>query len=130
MTLDPQVTTMLARVRRQSLSAAVVGIALCALGVYLDRPRFYQAYLVGYLFWWAIASGCLAVAMLHHLSGGEWGLPIRRVLEAGYATLPLLAVLFIPIALGVKTLYLWADAEQVAHDPLLQHKARYLNVEG
>jgi hypothetical protein len=60
--------------------------------------------------------------------GGRWSFTIRRILEAGAMTLPLLAVLFIPIWLGMESLYPWANAEEVAHSELLQHKAGYLNV--
>jgi hypothetical protein len=66
--------------------------------------------------------------MLYHLTGGAWGFLIRRVLEAGMRTLPLLAVLFIPVALGVRYLYVWARPEAVAADANLQHKQIYLNV--
>src|SRR5262249_47604363 len=52
---------------------------------------------------------------------------IRRIFEASSRTLPLMAVLFIPIVLGRHVLYPWSHAELVAHDPELQHKALYLN---
>jgi hypothetical protein len=45
---------------------------------------------------------------LHHLSRGGWGMMIRRIFEAATRTIPLLAALFVPIALGIKTLYPWA----------------------
>ena len=66
--------------------------------------------------------------MIQHVTGGAWGVAIRRLLESGARTLPLMAVLFLPIALGLGRLYEWAQPEHVAHDPLLQHKALYLNV--
>jgi hypothetical protein len=62
------------------------------------------------------------------VTGGAWGVAIRRPLEAAAQTLPLLALLFVPIALAPATLYEWAHPEAVAHDPLLAHKAAYLNV--
>ena len=60
------------------------------------------------LFWLGIALGCLACVMLHHLVGGVWGFLIRRPLEAATMTLPLMALLFLPLALGCR-LYPWAD---------------------
>ena len=60
--------------------------------------------------------------MIQHITGGAWGVAIRRLLESGTRTLPVLALLFVPIALGVGHLYEWAQPEHVAHDPLLQHK--------
>jgi hypothetical protein len=65
--------------------------------------------------------------MIHHLTGGVWGLVIRRILEAGTRTLPLLALLFLPIAVGLPRHYSWARPEVVAADPVLVHKSLYLN---
>jgi hypothetical protein len=87
-----------------------------------------RSYLVAFLFWLGIALGALAVLSIHHVTGGAWGVAIRRPLEAAAQTLPLLALLFLPIALAPGTLYEWAHPEAVAHDPLLAHKAAYLNV--
>ena len=67
--------------------------------------QFFQSYLVGLTFWTGIAVGSLALLMLQHLTGGGWGLVIRRVLEAATRTLPLMAVLFVPIILGAHSLY-------------------------
>jgi len=66
--------------------------------------------------------------MIQHITGGAWGIAIRRLLEAGARTIPVMALLFVPIALGLGHLYEWAQPEHVAHDTLLQHKALYLNV--
>jgi hypothetical protein len=65
--------------------------------------------------------------MLHNLSGGRWGTAIRRLLHCGMNTLPLLALLFVPLLFGMQHLYEWARPEAVARDSLLQHKAGYLN---
>ena len=69
------------------------------------------AYLTAYMYWLGMSLGCLGVAMLHGLSGGGWGRSIRRVLEAGYQTLPLMALLFTPLWLGVERIYPWTDPE-------------------
>ncbi len=53
---------------------------------------------------------------------------IQRVLEAAIQTLPLMALLFIPLFFGLSDLYPWARTEVVAADPLLQQKAAYLNI--
>ena len=94
------------------------------MGVWPEH--FFAAYLVGYLFWLGIALGSMGLTMLHHLTGGSWGLVIRRPLEAGAATVPLLALLFLPIAFGMPTLYPWARADSAAHWTRLC-KASYLN---
>jgi hypothetical protein len=116
------------RLQRIALTVGAIAAAAVIAGA-LSRPAdFFHAYLCAYLFWIGLSVGSLAIVMLHHMTGGSWGFAIRRVLEAGMRTLPLMAVLFIPFVFGIKHLYPWADAEAVASDPLLQHKAPYLNV--
>lgn len=113
--------------RNHALIAGVVGLAVCAAGFAIARDHFFRAYLIAYMFWLGIALGSMALMMVHHQSGGAWGMVIRRIFEASSQTLPLLAVLFVPIALGMHQLYPWSHADHVAHDPALQHKALYLN---
>jgi hypothetical protein len=67
----------------------------------------FHAYLIAYFFWLALAVGALSILMVHNLAGGYWGAVIRRPLEAAATTLPLLAVLFIPVLIGMPALYLW-----------------------
>src|SRR5262245_52124562 len=74
-----------------------------------------------------IALGSMALMMIQHLSGGAWGV-FRRIFEAASRTLPLLAVLFLPILLGMTTLYPWTHADHVAADEAMRHKAPYMNV--
>ncbi|HEV8316507.1 MAG TPA: hypothetical protein VGQ10_03820 [Vicinamibacterales bacterium] len=114
--------------RRQVMLAGAVGLVLCALGLLVDREQFFRSYLVGYMFWLGIALGSMALCMVHHMSGGAWGLVIRRIFEASSRTLPVLALLFIPIALGMHDLYPWTHADHVQHNEVLQHKSLYLNI--
>jgi hypothetical protein len=118
--------------QRRALIVGVIGVAVCALGAFFNLDQFFRSYLLGYVFWVGIALGCLAILMLQHMSGGAWGLVIRRLLEAATRTFPLLAVLFLPIAFGVRSIYIWAQPinpnapEALKH--ALAHKAPYLNV--
>ena len=93
------------RVQRLGLIAAGVGAVLCLLGLFLSPAYFFRAWLVGWVFWMGITLGCLAIFMLHHLTRGAWGLVIRRVLEAASRTLPVLLLLFLPLAFGMRDLY-------------------------
>jgi hypothetical protein len=105
----------------------VVGIAGLLLGA--SPEQFFRSYLVGFMACLGIALGSLAITMIHHMTGGGWGMVSRRPLEAAAGTLPLLALYFVPIALfGLKPLYLWARPEAVAGDAILQMKAPYLNI--
>jgi hypothetical protein len=110
---------------------AVVG-ALClilgTLGALTEPQTFFRAYLIAYTFWLALSLGCLGLAFIQFLTGGIWGLITRRIFEAGAACLPLLAILFIPVLIGLPALYPWTDPSAVSADPVLQHKAIYLNI--
>ena len=119
---------VLVQMQRRAWLVGAAGVVLALLGVWLNLAQFFRAYLVAYLFWSGLSLGCLALLMLHHVVGGAWGAMIRRLLEAGTRTLPLMVVLFVPLLYGLTTLYSWARPEVVAHDVLLQHKSAYLNV--
>jgi len=121
-------TAAIDRLRRPALVAGVVALAACAAGAVASPAAFFRGYLFAYVFFTGLTLGCLAIVMLHHLTGGAWGIPIRRILESGTRTLPLIAILFLPIALGMKYLYSWSRPEEVAKDALLQAKEAYLNV--
>jgi hypothetical protein len=114
--------------QKRSLAVGLIAAVLCAGGALIFPPFFFRAYLSAYIFWIGIPVGCLALLMLHHLVGGRWGFMIQRVLEAAIQTLPLMALLFIPLFFGFSDLYPWARTEVVAADPLLQQKAAYLNI--
>ena len=87
-----------------------------------------HAYLVGYIYWLMIPLGCTAILMMHHLTGGWWGYPIRRLLEAASRTFGLMAILFIPILLSMKTLYPWVTSYgEMGGDPNFRFKIAYLN---
>ena len=114
--------------QRLALIVGVVGLGLCAVGFSASREQFFRAWLIAFLFWWGVSLGSLAWMMVHHLSGGQWGVVTRRVFEASSRVLPFMALAFLPVAFGVRELYPWARPELVANDEILQHRAPYLNV--
>lgn len=87
-----------------------------------------RAYLVAWLFWLTVALGCWGWELVHNLTGGNWGRPIRQILAAAAATLPLLALAFLPLIPTLSELYPWAREAEVAASPRLLHKQAYLNV--
>jgi hypothetical protein len=119
----------LERLYRYGLAVGLIGLVILLVGAILTGfDSFFQAYLFSYLFWLELSLGPLAVALLHYLVGGGWGLMIRRVLEAAARNVWLMAILFIPILIGVRYLYPWAQPEVVATDAILQHRTPYLNL--
>jgi hypothetical protein len=118
----------LPRIERQAWIVGLCGMAACALGALLNLDQFFQSYLVAFCFCLGIALGSLAILLLQYLTGGGWGLVLRRPLEAGTRTLPLLALLFVPVLLGTGSLYIWSHPSQVEGDAALEWKRTYLNV--
>lgn len=112
----------------RALMVGVGALALSVVGWFLDPAQFYRSWLLAYLFWIAIPLGSFGFVCLHNMSGGAWGFVIRRILESAAATMPWVAVFFVPVVLGMEHLYPWANPEYVAADPILQHKTPYLNV--
>ena len=116
------------RVRTVALVGGVLLSALLVLGAFIDRAQFFHAYLVGFIFWTGISIGSLALLMLQHLTGGAWGLIIRRVLEASTRTLPLILLLFVPVVVGLNQIYPWTNRAEMDQVPTLHEKAaHYLN---
>lgn len=125
-----ETTADLSKLKTPALIAAVVGLMACVAGYITDRAQFAQSWLMGWNYWFFIASGSLGWLLIHHLAGGRWSYLLQRPLEAAARTIPLLLVLFIPILFSMRELYMWTHEEVVAHDPLIQHKLRYLNERG
>jgi hypothetical protein len=115
------------RLRQRALLAGGLGVLAMAAGALTNPAEFFHAYLGAFIFWTSLSLGCLGLLMVHHLSGGAWGLVIRRILEAGARTLPLMLLAFVPLTLGLPHVYEWAQPDVVAKDPILQHKAPFLN---
>jgi hypothetical protein len=118
---------VLENAQKRWLTVGVIGAVLCAVGGFADAEQFLRSYLFGYMFWFNLSLGCLAAVMAHNLTGGDWGAATRRQLEAGIRVLPLMALLFLPILLGLPKIYEWANPEHVAHSAVLQQKSGYLN---
>ena len=126
--LPPEQHERLNDLQRRALVVGAAALVVCILGAFLDPKQFFAAYLAAYIFCLGVGLGSLVILMIYHLTGGAWGYIVRRILEASTRTIPILAVLFIPVACGVSYLYLWTDPAQVAADQSLQYKLIYLNL--
>lgn len=113
------------RLRKAAFVAGGAGLAGCLAGALLAPRQFFASYLFAFLFWSGFPLGSLALVMLHHLVGGDWGRLLRRLLEAGLRTMPLVALLFLPVLAGLGEIYPWARAGEA--DAVLEHKRPYLN---
>lgn len=130
-------STMTTRIDRTSMVLGVLmlvtGAVLAGLGFAMpgnDPNALAHGYMFGWVYWACLAFGCLGISLLHHCTRGHWGFPILRLMEAGSGpiTLGFFGLALAPVLfMWRQVFYPWARPEEVAHDPVLQHKAPYFN---
>lgn len=103
---------------------ALVGFAV--LGLQAPRQAL-LGYLTAYVFFLAPALGSVALLLVHALTGGRWGLVLRPALLAAARTLPVIAVLLVPLLIAAAWLYPWAGP-LAAGDPHSAAQRWYLNL--
>ena len=119
------------RIRQRALVAGVIGLVICILGLIKSPDRFFQSYLLAFIFVLGLTLGSLGLLMLQHLTGGNWGIMIRRPLESATRNLPVVAVLFVPIFFGMKYLYAaWLNAPPSGEGALSEMQRSYLTPNG
>ncbi len=117
----------ISRCQSISLVIGVIFTLLTLVEFFINPTQFFRSWMIGFLFTFALGIGSLACLMLQYLSGGAWGMVIRRQLEAGVRTIPLVTLFFIPILFGIHNLYEWADPKLIHSDPVIRDKSAYLN---
>jgi len=121
-----------ARVGNTSFMLALLGVAAMVICAFVAKETFWSSYLFGYMFWISLTLGCLGLTTLHHTVRGSWGLSVLRLFEAGggLTMFIVFAVAMVPILFGgMEGLYHhWVHIDP--KDPVLVHKAPYLNVGG
>lgn len=123
----PQLVDKLKKYQNIAAFFGLVFLILLIGGYYYAGPeQFFRSYLVGMFFWFGMGMGCLVLLMIHFVSGGAWGVMIRRLLEAGTRTIPVMWLLFLPLLIFAPKLYFWADPAH-AGDKIVQLKHLYLN---
>jgi hypothetical protein len=119
------------RIRQRALIAGVVGLVICIIGIFKAPDRFFPSYLLAFMFILGLSLGSLGLLMLQHLTGGNWGIIIRRPLESATRVLALVAVLFVPIFFGMKYLYAaWLTAPSSGEGALSEFQRSYLTLNG
>ena len=114
--------------RRKALVLAAVGLAIFAAGFVTNRTQFFVSYLQSFIMWLGLPLGCMGILMVANLTGARWAKPIRPILESAYHTIPIMALLFLPIVFGGKSLYPWMNLDFMHADKVLMKKIGYLNV--
>jgi hypothetical protein len=123
---DYQVPAEISRWRNLAIGiGGICTVILLAVGLIFPEQRetALRAWLLGFMFSCSLGIGGLGILHLQYLTGGAWGVVIRRVVEACSRTIPVLAILFIPIAAGVYNLYEWSHLKE---DPIVAPRGWYL----
>jgi hypothetical protein len=133
--LDLTAPQVVGKISQRSLIVGLVFGVVAVILAFSQPQQFYRAYLLGFMLWLGVALGSMAILMIRHLTGGGWGMVIRRILGAAMRTVPLLAALFVPVVVGIKHLYIWARplsevTDKHLHDHLVDITQTYLTTNG
>jgi hypothetical protein len=133
--LDLMSPPVVKTIQQRSLLFGMAFAVISLVVAFLRPDEFFRAYLLGYMAWLGVALGSMAILMIRHLTGGGWGMVIRRILGAAMRCLPLMALLFVPILFGLPKLYIWArPLDSIADKHLREHlqdiTKSYLTVQG
>jgi hypothetical protein len=97
----------LSRYRTIALGVGGIALIIWAAGTYFNIEQGLRSWLLGFIFWGGITIGGIGITMLQYLTGGAWGVVIRRIVEAASRVLPLVFLMWLPLAIGVNYLYEW-----------------------
>src|SRR5918993_342456 len=109
-------------------ACALLGAVACAILGAANPKQFFFSWLVSFLFFLSLALGALFFVLIQYAAQGGWGIVLRRIGETTFATIPVMAALFVPLLFGLHDLYEWSHHDAVESDALLRWKAPYLNV--
>ena len=107
---------------------ALLGAVVCAILGAANPKQFFFSWLVSFLFFLSLALGGLFFVLIQYATQGGWGIVVRRIGETVFATVPVMAALFVPLLFGLQDLYSWSVPGAAEHDALLRWKAPFLNV--
>lgn len=133
--LDLSAPPVVKTIQDRSLIIGVVFSIIAIIGAFLQPDVFIRGYLVSFMAWLGVTLGSMAILMLRHMTGGGWGMVIRRVMGAGMRCIWLMGVLFLPIGFMMKRLYIWARPLDTIQDKHLREHLQditqtYLSVHG
>ncbi len=103
------------------------GLIASGVGYFLNHEQFFFSWLTSFNYFTSIALGALLLVMIHHITRSSWGVVIRRIIESFSSNLWLWAIFFIPVIIGMTTLYSWTDPSYYIDDPIVAGKQPYLN---
>ncbi len=126
---DYQAPPEIDRLRTLALGIGGVGLLVWAIGLYFSPEQALRSWLLGFIFWGGIGIGSLGVLILQYLTGGAWGVVIRRIVEAGSRTLPVIIILFVPLAIGVSMHLVYSWTHLPPDDHVMEHRGWFMTPE-
>jgi hypothetical protein len=121
-------SSRLAIAQRFGAISFCAGFVVVVVSLFLAPAHTFPSYLMSFLFWLGLTLGCFPVLMISHLVGGIWTDPIRKFLEAGISTLPVMAALLIPLFFGFSYIFRWTQPVDLRTAEVLERKEIYLNL--
>ena len=116
------------RLQTAGLGVGVVALLGAVVLGFATDSGFFQSYLISFLFWLGLSLGAMVMLIVQHLAGGPWGPIIARPLEAAVAVIPIMGLLFIPLAFAVPQLFVWTSEAYLAEHATVAAKTAYLNL--
>ena len=138
-TLDLTTPPIIKSIGKKALMVCALGSVIALYLAFTNPTVFFRGYLISYMDWLGVCLGSMVIVMIRHMTGGGWGVIIRRILGASMRTWPLMVLLFAPIFFwGVHYLYPWAQPiDKIADPTIREHLGKhsfilrdYLNVSG
>ena len=125
------------RLETRALVVGLIGLLVCIIGWVTSAANFFHGYLIAFMLVLGLSLGSLGLLMLQHLTGGHWGIIIRRPLEAATRSLWIVLPFFVPIFFGMKYLYSgngetkgWLNAPAQGEGALSAFQKDYLTKDG
>jgi hypothetical protein len=122
--------TVLQDIYKRAVAVGGLFAVLSVICFVVDPKQAMQAYLVGFMLFVGLTLGPLGWLLVWFMPGGRWGLSMRRIWEAATRNLPIAFVAFIPILLGYKYIYPWANPQSLHGEHMASLTKHYLNLPG
>src|SRR5437867_12297787 len=103
---------------------AIVALALCVVGAFLNPHQFSFSWLFAVAFFFTLCAGCFFWTIVHHAVDAEWSVVVRRQLENIASLLAVMALFLVPVLLLRHHLYEWMNIAP-GHEPGLDSKRAY-----
>ena len=91
------------------LIAGLAAVVVLAIGLAASPKSVVQGWLIAFVFVSGIPIGSLVLLLIHRLTGGRWGTALAPVLMPAASMVPLVALVFLPLAFGLSAPYRWAS---------------------